>query len=143
MYRNYILAALVVCAMLTISCEKEELLTTEKTETLQNAPSQDQSSMRLGDFVTTTNIDDPATYKGMYVDGANNIIRNSTKETNLINYAVDKGINTLTFYGLKSVIASSSNYSKMASFLSRCSQNGITNFVYVIVYYPGSVNGLD
>ncbi len=79
----------------------------------------------------------------MYIDGANSIIGNTAKENALINYAVDKGINGFAFYGLKNVISSSSNYAKVGSFLSRCAQNGITNFVYVIVYYPGSVNGLD
>jgi len=88
-------------------------------------------------------IDNPAVYKGMYVDNFNLILGNTTEETNLINYAVTNSINSLTFYGLRNAVSNSSNYSKLASFMSRCSQNGITNRVYVNVYYVGSTNNMD
>lgn len=136
-------ALLLLCIFLNASCEKEDLLASSSVPKTQNNSHGNNSSARIGDLVTTPNIDNPATHKGMYVDGANLIIGNTAKENALITYAVNKGINSFAFYGLKNVISSSSNYSKVGSFLSRCAQNGITNFVYVIVYYPGSINGLD
>jgi len=139
---KWILPALLLCAILNTSCEKENLVASQTTQGTSDDVNPGEN-FRTGDFVSTTNIDNPATHKGMYIDGANTIIGNTTKENALINYAVNKGINSFAFYGLKSVISSSSNYSKVASFLSRCNQSGITNFVYVVVYYPGSVNGLD
>jgi len=145
MLEKCMLAAALLCAVAITSCEKED---TEVTPTAipadpgHHTPGS-YSGARQGDLLTSTNIDNPASYKCMYIDGANNIIGNATKENSLITYAVNKGINAFAFYGLKNVIASSANYSKIGSFLSRCSQSGITNFVYVIVYYQGSVNGLD
>src|SRR5688572_25949646 len=118
MLKKCLLPSLLLCAILNTSCEKETL-----TPVTGKSLQVNQSYMRLGD----TNLDNPATCKGLYVDGANNIIGNITKENNLINYALNKGFNGFTFYGLKSVISTSANYSKMASFLSRCYQNGITN----------------
>jgi len=135
-------AVLLLCTILISACEKENTITPTSTNATEDNYYGGEN-FRTGDLVTTSNIDNPATHKGMYIDGANNIIGNTTKENALITYAVNKGINSFAFYGLKSVISSSSNYAKVASFLSRCAQNGITNFVYVIVYYPGSVNGLD
>jgi hypothetical protein len=144
MLKKSILAALLVCALMNTSCEKENTpAPLQEPASAGNSTSGTFSGARLGDQITSTSVDNPATYKGMYVDGANNIIGNVTKENNLINYAVNKGFNGFAFYGLRSVIYSSANYSKMASFLSRCAQNGITNFVYVVVYYPGSINGSD
>jgi hypothetical protein len=139
---KWILLVLLLCVCVMSACKKEELLEPDGV-TNQTSQHATNSSMRLGDLSSITNIDNPATHRGMYIDGANNIIGNTTKENALITYAVNKGINSFAFYGLKSVISTSANYSKMASFLSRCSQNGITNFVYVVVYYPGSKNGLD
>jgi len=142
---KWILPMLLLCSFLNTSCEKEYLIDDQVQESSAEeiVNSHTSSSMRLGDETSITNIDNPATHRGMYIDGSNTIIGNTTKENELITYAANKGINSFAFYGLKSVISSSSNYSKIASFLSRCSQNGITNFVYVVVYYPGSINGLD
>jgi hypothetical protein len=56
---------------------------------------------------------------------------------------VANGLNTLSFYGLKSIVSQSSKFTQLANFLSRCSQNGITNRVYVTVYYAGSNNSSD
>jgi len=136
-------ALLLLCIFLNASCEKEDAIAPASATTTENTYSRNNGAARFGDLVSTPNIDNPATHKGMYVDGANLIIGNTAKENALITYAVNKGINSFAFYGLKNVISSSSNYSKVGSFLSRCAQNGITNFVYVIVYYQGSINGLD
>lgn len=144
MLRKCLAAALLLCAILT-GCEKEENLQPSRPGNVLPDPNQNPSSSdgKYSDLLTSTNIDNPATWKGMYVDDAELIIGNTTKENNLINYALDKGINSFTFYGLKNVIKYPANYPKVASFLKRCAQNGITNLVYVVVYYPGSSNGSD
>src|SRR5688572_10105493 len=114
MLRKNILSALILCAILNTSCEKEETIVPSGVgESTNPLSSVTDPAMRLGDFVSTTNVDNPATHKGLYIDGAQNIIGNTTKENNLITYAVNKGINSFAFYGLKNVISSSANYSKV------------------------------
>jgi len=139
MFKWGMLYSLLLFSLFNSSCQKEEdQLPVQDTPSAEN-----YSSARLSDLITSTNIDNPATYKGMYVDDVGDIIGNTTKENNLLDYAADKGINAFAFYGLKNVISSSSNYAKVRSFLSKCTQYGITTRIYVIVHYPGSVNGND
>jgi hypothetical protein len=140
--RNLSALLLLLCAAL-ISCEKENTILPDRSDPQDQqemTTTYSPSGLRTEDG---TNLDNPATYKGLYIDGASSIIGNSTKENSLISYAADKGINSFTFYGLRSVINTSSNYSKLGNFLAKCYQNGITNFTYVVVYYPGSINGSD
>ncbi len=141
MTRRIVLHMLVLFALLYTSCKKEDSVALQKAEL---PPSGTGSSLKFGDQTTgTTIIDNPASFKGMYVDNADAIIGNATSENNLINYAVSNGINAFELYGLKNLIKSSANYAKVRSFLSKCSQNGITHRVNVIVYYPGSINSSD
>ena len=104
----FLAALLLLCTMMITSCEKESLITPADAQSTDQTNAYSNTGMgatyRTGDFVNTTNIDNPASHKGMYVDGANTIIGNTAKENALITYAVNKGINSLAFYGLKPAI---------------------------------------
>src|SRR5689334_14526493 len=103
MLKKVITPALLLCVLMNTSCEKEDLASVKSSDAVveSNVQPEGGGMLRLG---TAINIDNPATYKGMYVDGANTIIGNTTKENALIAYAASKGINTLAFYRLKNVI---------------------------------------
>ena len=94
--------------------------------------------------------------RGLYVNGFNSILGNSTSENTLLSYAQDNGYNYLCLYSLASLdLTSASTKTKLASFISRAktqygiSQVGAAGEIYsffsnyIIPYNQGRSNAAE
>lgn len=64
-----------------------------------------------------------ATYKGLYVDGFDQILGDSAKETSLLKWASAQGFNNLSLYGLGHILEDSKKEIALQNFISKARLN--------------------
>lgn len=70
-------------------------------------------------------------YRGLYVNGFDEIVGQSSKEEELLSWASNNSINSLSLYDLRTVLADSAGRRVLANFIGRARQYGISRMVAV------------